>query len=88
MTRPPMDIGADHDLVQALCTAVASTGRPATITTASYWTDAALHVAAGTPAVVFGPTGEGLHEICEWVTTDSLDRCTASLRHLVRSWCA
>lgn len=87
LARPPMDVGDDHALVRAVADAVVSTGEPAVVTGAPYWTDAALHAQAGTPAVVFGPTGQGLHEIREWVTTDSLDRCAATLRTLIRAWC-
>jgi acetylornithine deacetylase/succinyl-diaminopimelate desuccinylase-like protein/RimJ/RimL family protein N-acetyltransferase len=87
ITRPPMDIGDDHPLVVALATAVSATGGDVIVTSAPYWTDAALHVDTGTPAVVFGPTGVGLHEDLEWVTTDSLDRCSASLQSLARAWC-
>jgi hypothetical protein len=38
--------------------------------------------------VVFGPTGQGLHEDVEWVTTASLDACAATLRHVIADWCA
>ena len=88
MTRPPMDIGDDHPLVAAMTDAIARAGVPAVVTSAPYWTDAALHVQSGTPAVVFGPTGVGLHEDLEWVSTDSLDQCAITLKALVRAWCA
>ena len=55
---------------------------------APYWTDAALHALAGTPAVVYGPVGDGLHEDLEWVSTDGLRRSVAALTGLARSWCA
>jgi acetylornithine deacetylase len=84
LQRPPMDVGDDHALVVAL-TAALGAGE---VVGAPYWTDAALHVESGTPAVVFGPTGEGLHEDLEWVTIDSLQRCTDALRALIRAWCA
>lgn len=87
MTRPPMDIGDDHPLVVALGAAVRDAGGEVVVTSAPYWTDAALHVVTGTPAVVFGPTGVGLHEDLEWVSTDSLDRCATTLAHLARAWC-
>jgi acetylornithine deacetylase len=88
MTRPPMDIGDDHPLVAAMIGAAGQTGIPAVVASAPYWTDAALHVQSGTPAVVFGPAGVGLHEDLEWVSTVSLDQCTATLATLVRAWCA
>jgi acetylornithine deacetylase len=55
---------------------------------APYWTDAALHEAAGTPTVVLGPVGEGLHEHLEWVTEDSLHRLSEMLGEIARRWCA
>jgi acetylornithine deacetylase len=39
---------------------------------ASFWTDAALHAAAGTETVVLGPVGEGLHTDEEWVDLESV----------------
>jgi acetylornithine deacetylase/succinyl-diaminopimelate desuccinylase-like protein len=83
LQRPPIDVG-EHDLVHALVHALGG----GDVVGAPYWTDAALHVESGTPAVVFGPLGEGLHEDLEWVATDSLQRCTDALRTLIRSWCA
>jgi acetylornithine deacetylase len=83
LARPPMDAG-DHEVVGLLSDALGD----AIVRGAPYWTDAALHAGAGTPAVVFGPAGEGLHEDLEWVTTDSLQRCTDALRALIRTWCA
>lgn len=88
LTRPPMDIGDHHPLVAAMIDAVGVAGVPAVVASAPYWTDAALHVQSGTPAVVFGPTGVGLHEDLEWVTTDSIDQCAATLAALARTWCA
>jgi acetylornithine deacetylase/succinyl-diaminopimelate desuccinylase-like protein len=58
------------------------------VAAAPYWTDAALHMAAGTPTVVFGPRGEGLHEDLEWVSTDSLRRVASALTGLARAWCS
>ena len=41
----------------------------------SFWTDAALLGAAGTPTVLFGPRGAGLHGIDEHVVIEDLDTC-------------
>jgi len=43
---------------------------------ASFWTDAALLSAAGIPVVVFGPRGEGLHSVEEYVIADDVVACT------------
>jgi acetylornithine deacetylase len=42
---------------------------------ASFWTDAALLSEAGIPAAVFGPRGEGLHSIEEYVIADDVLAC-------------
>jgi acetylornithine deacetylase/succinyl-diaminopimelate desuccinylase family protein len=42
---------------------------------ASFWTDAALLSEAGIPAAVFGPRGEGLHSLEEYVIVDDVVAC-------------
>lgn len=89
MSRPPMAHDADAPLVAAAAAAVGrATHRSPDVGSAPYWTDAALHAASGTPAVVLGPTGEGLHEDLEWVTTESLHQLAAALTDLARTWCS
>ncbi len=80
---------ADGDpFVRCVADAVTlATGSPAELAAAPYWTDAALHAGAGMPAVVLGPTGQGLHEDLEWVTTESLRQCRSALEALIRAWC-
>lgn len=81
--RRAMSIDPDHPFLVEVLAVVG--GEAAN---APYWTDAALHEAAGTPAVVLGPTGEGLHEHLEWVTEDSLYTLTELLGGIARRWCA
>lgn len=89
LSRPPLSLGDDARLVIALKESLAAHHDAVPLVrTAPYWTDAALHAAAGTPAVVFGPTGEGLHEDLEWVSSASLRTCAATLQTLARTWCA
>lgn len=88
LSRPPLGVGNDHPLVHAVVDALCENGGEAVVTSAPYWTDAALHHAAGTPAVVFGPKGEGLHEDRESVSIASLRTCAATLETLARAWCA
>jgi acetylornithine deacetylase len=85
--RPPLGTPDDHPLVIALVDALAGTDSPVLVGGAPFWTDAALHAEAGTPAVVFGPAGEGLHEDEEWVTVSSLQVVAAALEALARTWC-
>lgn len=79
--RRAMSLAADHPFLATVVDVVG--GEPAN---APYWTDAALHQAAGTAAVVLGPEGEGLHEHLEWVTEDSLRRLTSMLDAIARRW--
>jgi acetylornithine deacetylase len=89
LARPPVALATDHPFVLTVCAAVGiAEHREAVVGAAPYWTDAALHMAAGTPTVVFGPCGEGLHEALEWVGTDSLRRVTAALTGVARAWCS
>jgi len=81
--RRAMSLAEDHPFLRAVLDVV-----PGPAKNAPYWTDAALHEATGTPAVVLGPTGEGLHEHLEWVTEQSLRELQTMLDGIVRSWCA
>ena len=40
-----------------------------------FWADSGLIAAAGIATVLFGPGGEGLHEVEEWVEIADLERC-------------
>ena len=53
----------------------------------SFWTDAAILGRAGTPAVLFGPTGAGLHGPEEYVEMDSVHACRDVLVELIRAFC-
>jgi acetylornithine deacetylase len=50
---------------------------------ASFWTDAALLSEAGIPAAVFGPRGEGLHSLEEYVIADDVVACTEVIYHFM-----
>jgi acetylornithine deacetylase/succinyl-diaminopimelate desuccinylase-like protein len=50
---------------------------------ASFWTDAALLSEAGIPAVVFGPRGEGLHSLEEYVIADDVVACAEVIYRFV-----
>lgn len=53
----------------------------------SFWTDAAILGASGTPSVVFGPGGAGLHGIDEYVRVDEVLTCRDALVTLAREFC-
>ncbi|MEO8680059.1 MAG: M20/M25/M40 family metallo-hydrolase [Vicinamibacterales bacterium] len=53
----------------------------------SFWTDASVLGDAGIPAILFGPTGAGLHSVEEWVDVKSVLACRDALASLARDWC-
>jgi acetylornithine deacetylase len=53
-----------------------------------FWADSGLIAAAGTPTVLFGPAGEGLHETEEWVDLEALDRCREVYLSVAAEFCA
>ena len=69
--RDPMEVSADEEIVRVVQTHAGSNE----VHGAPFWTDAALFVEAGIPAVLFGPRGDGAHAAVEWVELGSLERC-------------
>jgi acetylornithine deacetylase len=98
-SRAPYEIPPEHPLPQMLLGAVASLRRRAPVSAPtpakdaaalcgmSFWTDAAVLGGAGTPSVLFGPTGAGLHGLEEWVDVESVLACRDALVALAREWC-
>ncbi|KAL4925667.1 tryptophan synthase beta subunit-like PLP-dependent enzyme [Aspergillus undulatus] len=97
LTRPPHKIESDHPLITKVadCAAPAAAAvggsgsetRPP-IQSVPFWCDAALLSEAGTPAVVFGPCGHGLHGKEEWVEVESVRRLSGTFERLIREFCA
>lgn len=52
-----------------------------------FWTDCALLDQAGIPSLLFGVDGDGAHAASEWVTLDSLEKVTHTLRNIVLDFC-
>ena len=87
MTRPPHEIEDDHPVCRTLMQVLRARGLDAAPTGMSYWTDAAILARAGTPAVLFGPAGAGLHGPDEHVRIDSVRVCRDVLGELIRAFC-
>ena len=87
LTRPPHEIADDHPLCGDLRRIVLRRGLDDAPTGMSFWTDAAILGRAGTPAVLFGPTGAGLHSPDEYVEIDSVCACRDVLVELIRAFC-
>ena len=87
LTRPPHEIADDHAVCRGLREILRRRGLDDTPTGMSFWTDAAILGRAGTPAVLFGPTGAGLHGPDEYVEIDSVRVCRDALVELIRAFC-
>jgi acetylornithine deacetylase len=85
-SRPSYEIDASHPLPQTLRRAAARAGNGAPLTSMTFWTDAAVLAAAGTPSVLFGPGGAGLHSVEEYVRIADVLACRDTLVTLVRDW--
>ena len=85
--RPPYEIPDDHAVCRALMRVLQRRGRDAAPTGMSFWTDAAVLGQAGTPAVLFGPAGAGLHSAEEHVELDSVIVCRDTLVELAHEFC-
>ena len=85
--RPPAVVEPDSPFVQGLCEAasphhperVMSVGRDGA-------SDAVSFLAAGVPAVEFGPVGDGHHGPREWVSISSLRSYRQALEGFVKSF--
>ncbi|MDA0179355.1 M20/M25/M40 family metallo-hydrolase [Solirubrobacter phytolaccae] len=88
LVREAFAIATDHELVRLTQDhATRELGAAPPLTGAPYWTDAAFIAAAGIPALLFGPTGEGEHAVEEWVSVASVEAVTRTLTALATSFC-
>lgn len=82
--RPSYELAATHELAQTLRTHAGSRD----FCGMSFWTDAAVLAEAGTPSLLFGPGGAGLHSNEEYVEIGDVLRCRDTLASLARDWCS
>jgi acetylornithine deacetylase len=80
--RPAYEVAADHALAQELARCAGTNE----FVGMSFWTDAAILGSGGTPAVLFGPGGAGLHSTVEYVNADAVRHCRDALAALARAW--
>ena len=84
LARPPYLVSPAADVLHSLGAAVTQRFGSRPVTGLSYWTDAAILGEAGTPTVIFGPRGAGLHGVEEYVELDDVIGC----RDVFASWLA
>jgi acetylornithine deacetylase/succinyl-diaminopimelate desuccinylase family protein len=82
--RNSHEVDPNHELPLSM---VKSAGGHAPMIGMSFWTDASVLGDAGIPAILFGPTGAGLHSVEEWVEVKSVLACRDALVALTRDWC-
>ncbi len=88
LVRDPLEVPEDADLAVLVERAAAGVlGAPPRRAGASYWTDAAFIAAAGIPAVLFGPGGEGAHAAQEWVSLADTAAVARTLVAVARELC-
>jgi len=82
--RPAYCLDASHALARALGAALTAARLDPAPTGMSFWTDAAILGDAGTPALLFGPGGAGLHSVEEYVNIADVYTCRDVLVDTVR----
>ncbi|MCC6627372.1 MAG: M20/M25/M40 family metallo-hydrolase [Chloroflexi bacterium] len=89
-SRPPYEVDAIDGarLLENLNAAIAArTGVIPTPMGHAAWMDSAILGAAGIPAIVFGPGGEGMHGAVEYVRLPEVLTCAAVLVDLAQRFC-
>ena len=88
ISRPTQKIPSDHPIMQkTVDIATKSFGHAPSVEGAPFWCDAALLTRAGTPTIVFGPAGEGLHAKEEWVDVKSIEQVSEVFTGLIQNFC-
>ncbi len=80
--RPAYEVPSGHPLPAAMTRAAAAAGASSNVVGMSFWTDAAILGSAGTPCVLFGPGGAGLHSPDEHVRLADVVCCRDALAML------
>jgi acetylornithine deacetylase len=80
LARPAYEAPSGAAVIDRLTTAVRARLGEARLQGVSFWTDAAILGAAGTPTLLFGPRGAGLHSIEEHVVIEDLTACADVLK--------
>jgi acetylornithine deacetylase len=83
LARDPLEVDEQAEVVRLV--RAAAGGAP--VTGAPYWTDAAFIAAAGIPAVLYGPGGDGAHAAVEWVSLSETASVTRTLVTVAEELC-
>jgi len=85
-SRPAYETPAAHPLPGLLERCAAARAIEVKPVGMSFWTDAAVLGESGTPSVLFGPGGAGLHSVEEYVHVDQVLACRDVLADLAEAW--
>ncbi|GKU04647.1 diaminopropionate ammonia-lyase [Fusarium langsethiae] len=87
-SRPPQLTPNDHPFTQLVSGIVGKVlGVEATVAGALFWTDCALLSQEGIVPLLWGPRGEGLHSMEEWVNVSSIEQVTEGLTRIAAEFC-
>jgi acetylornithine deacetylase len=87
-SQPPYATRDGAVVVEDLESSLEALGRERRRAGMTFWTDAAILGAAGIPSVVFGPGGEGLHGLEEYVRMAEVLLCRDVLIETARRFCS
>jgi acetylornithine deacetylase len=88
LVRPPFEIGTDAQIVRLVRNHMErALGRAPPVIGWAAWMDSAILDQAGVPTVIFGPGGDGAHEVVEWVDLASVERCADVLLAVATEFC-
>ena len=85
-SRPPYQTPAGHRVIDMLRACARQRGVVAEPVGMSFWTDAAILGQSGTPSLLFGPGGAGLHSVEEYVNINEVIACRDVLADLALTW--
>jgi acetylornithine deacetylase len=89
LTRQPFEIDPAHGFVKLIRRHASSQlGEDVPLRGVGFWADTAALSQAGIPALMFGCLGAGAHAAEEWVSVDSVERCTDVYEAIIREFCA
>ena len=89
LVRPPFEIATDAEIVRLVRGhAERLLGRPPPVIGWAAWMDSAILDQVGIPTVIFGPDGDGAHEVVEWVDLASVERCAEVIVAVASEFCA
>lgn len=88
-SRPAFSTSKNSAFCSLVCEEVRAATRSVPIVQAEpYWTDCALLAAEGIEALLWGPSGEGLHAKEEWADVESIRTVASGLASIAGKFCA